>query len=141
MNLKIKKLRHDAVIPEKVNNTDSGFDLTIIREVKDLGEVKLYGTGLVFEIPEGYYIELFPRSSIGKTDFVMANSVGIIDQNYRGEILIPLRKINKNTDWIQLPYRIAQAIPKIKIDCTIEEVPEISLETDRSDKGFGSSGK
>ena len=63
----------NAIIPKKNNETDSGFDLTLICERKRIGKVVLYGTGVKVKSPPGHYFDLVPRSSIIKTGYIMAN--------------------------------------------------------------------
>lgn len=93
MKIKIKKLHPDAVIPTYAKHGDAGMDLTAIGTTEiDLekgyeGFVE-FKTGLSVEIPEGYVGLIFPRSSISKTAFLLANSVGVIDSGYRGEITV-----------------------------------------------------
>jgi|TARA_B110000046_G_scaffold178976_1_gene207529 deoxyuridine 5'-triphosphate nucleotidohydrolase len=134
----IVKTRDDAVIPSRAHFSDSGFDITIIDVIKTNGDVTFYSTGIKAQPPHGYYFELFPRSSISKTGYMLANNVGIIDQNYRGEIIVALRKIDKNKRDIELPCKIAQLIPKQWYNMNIEEEYELK-DTHRSEGGFGST--
>lgn len=86
MEIKIKKLCENAVIPSYAKPGDAGMDLVATSRIFDkYGNVE-YGTGLAIEIPEGYVGLLFPRSSISKQDLSLANSIGVIDSGYRGEI-------------------------------------------------------
>jgi len=86
MDLKFKKLTEEAVTPFKKYDVDAGFDLTATwKEEKD--KFTVYGTGLAFEIPPGYVGLMFPRSSVTNQDFMLKNSVGVIDASYRGEIM------------------------------------------------------
>ena len=79
MEVKIKRLHPDSVIPSYALPGDAGMDLTAVsREIDDYGNIS-YGTGLAFEIPEGYTGLIFPRSSICKKQLVLSNSVGVID--------------------------------------------------------------
>lgn len=87
MKVKIKKLNGNAVIPTKAHPTDAGFDLVATSRVFDKEGNITYGTGLAFEIPEGYAGFLFPRSSISKKDLMLSNGVGIIDSHFRGEVM------------------------------------------------------
>lgn len=138
--IKWNKCKKNAVPPAKFRASDIGYDVTIIDIVKDLGETKLYGTGIKVTPDYGWYLDLVPRSSIIKTGYVMTNSVGIIDRSYNGEILVPLAKIDKNLPDIELPCRIAQLIPRPIINFDFIEVEDLET-TERGDKGFGSSGK
>ena len=80
MEIKIKKLTDNAVIPHKAHPTDAGFDLTATSCDFDIktGTI-MYGTGIAVEIPEGYVGLVFPRSSICKKDMTLTNCVGVID--------------------------------------------------------------
>lgn len=83
MEVKIKKLNENAVIPKYSKAGDAGMDLVATsREIDKYGNI-VYGTGLAFEIPKGYVGLLFPRSSISKYDMNLTNSVGVLDsENY-----------------------------------------------------------
>ena len=85
MQVKIKKLSPQAVIPTYAKEGDAGIDL-VATSIKFDGTQITYGTGLAMEIPEGFVGLVFPRSSIRKTDLSLSNSVGVIDSGYRGEI-------------------------------------------------------
>lgn len=88
--VKIKKLDEKAVVPTYAHSTDAGMDLTAIsKEIED--GIVTYGTGLAFDIPEGYVGLIFPRSSIYKTDLVLSNCVGVIDSGYHGEVKFKFR--------------------------------------------------
>jgi dUTP pyrophosphatase len=142
MNIKIKKLHEKAVIPSYGKEGDCGLDLTAI-SVSTIDKGKFgyieYDSGLSIEIPEGYVGLVYPRSSLSNTGLILANHVGVIDQNYRGSIKCRFKAI-PNTDIYSVGDRIAQLIiqpcPKIEF----EVVEELS-DTNRGDNGFGSSGK
>lgn len=142
MEIKVKKLAPNSVIPTYAKAGDAGLDLTsILMEVDGHGNY-VYHTGLSFEIPEGYVGLIFPRSSIYKQDIFLTNSVGVIDSGYRGEVCVKFKNIgNKdNHRRYAVGERVAQMIiipyPKIEF----KEVDELS-ETDRGQGGFGSTGK
>ena len=138
LKTKIIKTREDAVIPERAHFSDTGFDVTAIDVLKSNKNVTYYSTGIKAQPPHGYYFELVPRSSISKTGYIMANNIGIIDQNYRGEIIIALMKIDESAEDIKLPYKICQLIPKQWFNMKLEVDKTIS-ETQRSCGGFGST--
>lgn len=140
--LQVKKILPDAVVPSKAHPLDSGYDVTIVHVVKqEFGPgVVLYGTGLVVRPPDGYYIDLVARSSLCKMGYMIANCVGIIDAQYRGELCVPLAKIREDAAPLQLPARIGQIILRELHVCDVEEVDEIGS-TQRGAGGFGSSGK
>ena len=146
MEVKIKKLVSNAVIPQYAHDTDAGLDLTAVSFGRDEYGNIVYHTGLAIEIPNGYAGFLFPRSSVSKYDLSLCNCVGVIDSAYRGEIILKFNYLNslKNTGYDKNFYsvgdRVGQLIimkyPKIKL----VEVGELT-DTDRSDGGFGSTGK
>lgn len=89
IKVKIKKIVDDAVIPSYAHDGDMGMDLTAIGVEYDTEkDCYIYHTGLAVEIPQGYGMLLFPRSSNRKTNAYMTNHVGVIDSDYRGEILV-----------------------------------------------------
>jgi deoxyuridine 5'-triphosphate nucleotidohydrolase len=147
--LKIYKADADAVVPSKNNYSDAGLDLTIIKEYKRLNsDTVLYDTGIKLEIPNGYYVEIVPRSSISRSGYILANSVGIIDQGYTGNLYVALRKINKDCEDLVMPYKCCQIIMKKQIYPKIVIEDLVSTETDshndsgtsRGSGGFGSTG-
>ena len=139
--LKFLKTKNNAVLPFKERITDSGYDLTIIEKVKEIGDVEFYTTGIKVQFGSfGWYGMVVPRSSLSKTGYMMANSIGIIDRSYLGEILIALRKMDITADSIILPARVAQLIPMPIVHFEIKEITEFQ-ETDRNEKGFGSTGR
>ena len=91
MQVKIKRLHKDAVIPYYSKKGDAGLDLTAINKYYDeYGNVH-YDTGLAFEIPEGFVGLLFPRSSNAKKDLLLSNSVGVVDSNFRGSVSLKFK--------------------------------------------------
>lgn len=136
------KTRIDAVSPSKERASDSGYDLVLLEKIKTVGEVDFYDTGIKIKPNFGYYFNLVPRSSISKTGYMLANSIGIIDRTYLGNIIVPLIKINKNATDLVLPIRLVQLIPTQIIHFQLEEVDNFDVtETHRGDGGFGSSNK
>ena len=116
MEVKIKKLVENAVIPKYAHSTDAGLDLTAVSKENKNG-VYIYGTGLAIEIPEGYVGLIFPRSSNYKQDLWLTNCVGVIDPDYRGELLISLQNDSYETQIIKPYERIAQfaLLPKYNL--------------------------
>lgn len=142
MEVKLKRLHKDAVIPTYAKNGDAGMDLTATSIWYEPENNNMcYGTGLAIEIPDGYVGLIFPRSSIAKKDLILSNSVGVIDSGYRGEITAKFKLTeDKVYNRYEIGERIAQIIimPYPKID--FKEVEELS-ETERGVGGYGSSGK
>ena len=137
LNIKIKRLHKDAVIPTKAHATDAGCDLYATSCHYDNGLI-IYGTGIAVEIPEGYVGLVFPRSSIANTHLTLSNSVGVIDSGYRGEVMAKFRK--GGSRGYNVGERIAQLIILPYPEVVFEEAEELS-ESDRGTGGYGSSGK
>lgn len=165
--IKVKKLDERAEMPKSHHDTDTGYDLKFIDIDKISGDVIFFKTGLSVEPPKGYYFDIVPRSSISKTPFSMANSVGIIDWSYRGELIVPVRvhhtnmgKENKNETFssgmvevfgkrpqslsalaklilYEKPYMF-QLVLRKKYKCEFVEEGDLQ-ETDRGAGGFGST--
>jgi len=139
MNCYIKKLRPDARIPEKAHLTDTGYDLWVVDIHKKLDNgVIMYATGLAIQPPLGTYFEIIPRSSIIKSGYIQANSIGVVDQSYRGELFVPLWKIDPSAPDLEFPKKIAQLVLREVNTCEFFEREELS-ETTRGDGGFGST--
>ena len=139
MKTLVKKLRPDAVMPAKAHISDTGYDLWILDEHKTLDNgVVMYGTGLAIQPPFGTYFEIVPRSSIIKTGYIQANGIGVVDQSYRGELFVPLCKIDKDAPDPPLPRKIAQLVLREVNTCEFLEVDEL-VNTRRGEGGFGST--
>ena len=152
LNVKIKKLSKDAVIPTYAKHGDAGMDLTATSKAYDEHGNVVYGTGLAFEIPFGYVGLLFPRSSNTKKDLILGNSVGVLDSGYRGEVVFKFKTIDTHymqdgkltflkRDFMQeynLGDRIGQIIIIPHPQVTFIEVDELS-NSDRGIGGFGST--
>ncbi len=135
-----RKTMVGAVTPSKAHDTDSGFDLTLLAVVKHMGvNSKLYDTGIQVKPEEGYYFDLVARSSLQKLGYMLGNSVGIIDNGYRGNIMVCLVKFDPDAKPLELPLRAVQLIPRQVINMKAVEVTEFSDNTERGDGGFGSS--
>lgn len=140
MNVKIKKLHTDAVIPSYAKEGDAGLDLTATSmSYDDYGNI-CYGTGLAFEIPKGYVGLVFPRSSNCKKDLWLTNSVGVIDSGYRGEVTFKYRQVDLEERIYKIRDRVGQLIIMPYPHIEFEEVEELS-ETERGCGSYGSSGK
>lgn len=140
INVKVKKLSENAIIPSYSKDGDAGLDLTITRIISETKNDITYGYGLAFEIPKGYVGLLFPRSSIRSTDLLLTNSVGVIDSGYRGEIQTTFKKNPKNNG---LQYGVGDRACQI----IIVPYPKINIiestdlnNSERGVGGFGSTG-
>lgn len=156
IDVKIKRLKENAVIPKYAHDYDAGFDLVATEDVIiDPGETKLIPTGLAFELPPGYELQVRPRSGITlKTKLRV--QFGTVDSAYRGEVGVIVDNIAPNGldidyysiygcgfEWgaylIRKGDRIAQAVIKPVEQAEFFEVDSLS-DTDRGEGGFGSSG-
>lgn len=137
--LQIKIVDKNAKPLVKAHPSDIGFDLVAISKVKDLGEhTTMYDTGIAICPPAGYYTEIVPRSSIAKTGYILSNSIGLIDPNYRGTLKICLTKIDQTKPDLQVPFKLAQLVIHKSHDIDIIKVQELT-NTDRGEGGFGST--
>jgi dUTP pyrophosphatase len=169
LTTKIKRLSEKAVMPSRAHETDSGWDLTVIGIDKIKADTIFFKTGLKIAPPLGHYFEVYPRSSISQLPFMLANSVGIIDESYTGELIVAIRvlhpHVGSSSERDTYPSgmintldarptsmnevanlilgkkpKIAQMILRKRIDTTFSEVEEIA-ETERGSGGFGSTGQ
>tara|TARA_R110000824_G_scaffold6161_3_gene28293 strand:- start:241 stop:684 length:444 start_codon:yes stop_codon:yes gene_type:complete len=147
MKLKVRKLHPEAKLPEKNNESDSGFDLFILKDedfsgevfVLDAGKRKIFSTGVALELPAGYGMLIKDRSSVAVKHGVHALA-GVIDNGYRGEVKICLTNLSDKSHVFSKGQKVAQGVLHYVPACEVEEIEELS-ETERGDKGFGSSGK
>ncbi|RAI09901.1 MAG: dUTP diphosphatase [Candidatus Melainabacteria bacterium] len=144
MILKIERLAHNKVLPEYKTDGAAGMDLcAAISEPVTLKplERKLIPTGLKIELEHGYEAQVRPRSGLSiKHGITLINCIGTIDEDYRGEVCIPMVNIS-NEEYTILPdERIAQMVIAKYEQAKIEVVTELT-ETSRGEGGFGSTGK
>ena len=103
-------------MPKKAHLDDSGLDLSLIKVIQKRADIFFFDTGISVEPPTGYYTELVPRSSIYKQDFIMTNSIGIIDQGYRGLIMMPMRYVGNGNGLAAAEKLIGENIWEYVID-------------------------
>ena len=144
MILKIERLAHNKVLPEYKTDGAAGMDLcAAISEPVTLKplERKLIPTGLKIELEHGYEAQVRPRSGLSiKHGITLINCIGTIDEDYRGEVCIPMVNVS-NKEYTILPdERIAQMVIAKYEQAKIEVVTELT-ETSRGEGGFGSTGK
>lgn len=166
MEILIKKLNPNAVIPTYAHKDDAAMDVTAV-SINVTDDYIEYDTGLAFEIPEDYCMLIFPRSSNSKQDLLLANSVGVLDSGYRDSLKLRFKRnyriqhigngktLEKSTfthhdiypshllvadKLYKVGDRVGQIIiiPRPKI--TFKEVRNLS-ESERGTNGFGSTGK
>lgn len=141
--LKIQRLEHNVNVPEYKTEGAAGMDLcAAISEpivLKPL-ERKLVPTGLKIELEHGYEAQIRPRSGLSiKHGITLINCVGTIDEDYRGEVCIPMVNLSSQTYVIQPRERVAQMVIAKYEQAKIEVVTELS-DTVRGEGGFGSTG-
>ena len=158
IEVKIKKLHPDAVVPTRVHEFDGGWDVVATEIIKKSETLYICKLGFAMEIPEGYKLTIVPRSSLTGTELVMQNSPGLGDPSYRGEYQVRFKNlpvginnkrsvdnVNKSVSELiynQFPYnvgdRIAQVYLEEVIDMNITVVDELG-DTVRGEGGFGST--
>ena len=142
--IKVKKLDERAVLPAYGSEYAAGADLYAVSDgaITFLpGETKFVHTGLAMEIPVGYAGLVYARSGLAtKRGLAPANKVGVIDADYRGEIMVALHNHSEKEQTIESGERIAQLVvtPFLKVEYT--EAESLS-DTARGEGGFGSTGK
>ena len=144
MQINIKKLKDNAIIPTVGSEKSAGSDLYACIDEKvtiQSGETVKIGTGLAIELPDGFFGGIFARSGLAtKKGLAPANKVGVCDSDYRGEYIVALHNHSNTEQVVEPGERIAQLIVIPYIPVKFNEVEELS-ETDRSSGGFGSTGK
>lgn len=145
MVIKVKRLDERGVIPKRATKGSAGADLfACIDEPAEIkpGEIKVIRTGIAIEIPcPNYAAFIYARSGLGiKHGICLANGVGVIDSDYRGEICVGLCNISKRTYSVMPGERIAQMVI-MPVDCAEYEESEDINSTERGVGGFGSTGK
>lgn len=144
MEIKLKKFNDNAVIPYLGTEYSAGYDLSacIIEPIIiKPNETVIIPSGLGLEIPIGYMGLVMARSGISiKRNLAPANKVGLIDADYRGEIMVALHNHGQKQQTIEPNEKIAQIVITPFLKVSFQEVDELS-ETNRGDNKFGSTGK
>jgi dUTP pyrophosphatase len=140
--LRVMKLRDDAVLPSRAWSGDAGLDLSACEETTiGIGERAAVGTGIAVEIPDGHAGLVVPRSGLAlRHGISMVNAPGVIDAGYRGEVrLLLLNTDSESAFTVEPGMRVAQllVVPVAAVD--VVETHEVTA-TDRGAGGFGSSG-
>jgi deoxyuridine 5'-triphosphate nucleotidohydrolase len=139
---KVFKMDPSAVLPFKTRESDVGYDLTLLKEHKRVNSVcTMYDTGLKIQVSKGFYAEIVPRSSIIKSGYMLANSIGIIDRSYFGNLYVAVVKVDPDALPLPLPFRGFQLIfrPQVYADI-VEGNDQGSVDTSRGKGGIGSTG-
>lgn len=141
VNVKLKRLKPNAVIPKYATDGDAGADLYSTKKVVlEPGECMIIPTGWAVEIPKGWEWQIRPRSGLSyKRKLMVINSPGTVDCGYRGEVGVIMYNPTTGTIKIEAGERIAQAVLKEVTQAEFEVVDELST-TERGEGGFGSTG-
>jgi dUTP pyrophosphatase len=142
IDLPIRKLRPDAVVPTRAYAGDAGLDLSACeRVVLEPGERAVVGTGLAVAIPDGYAGFLLRRSGLAaKNGVTVLNAPGLIDAGYRGELRVILHNTDRREPFVVEPgMRVAQLVVQAVPPVELREVDELPA-SDRGAGGLGSSG-
>lgn len=144
MKIRIQKLDDRAEVPQYQTAGAAGADLHACLDAPvtlEPGAIELVPTGLAFEIPKGYEVQLRPRSGLAlKYGITLPNSPGTIDSDYRGEIKVIMMNLGKEPFVINHGERIAQMVVAKHETAEFEQVNDLS-ESTRGSGGFGSTGK
>ena len=140
MLIEFDTLNEDAQYPDRQHPTDAGADL-LVTETHTIypSEIWMAPTSVKMKVPVGYAGLIFSRSGFAKYGITLANSVGVIDSDYRGEIKIPLINHSENPFIAEKGTRIAQIVivPCLLAEFTLSDLDE----TERGEGGFGHTGK
>lgn len=141
MNVKIKRLHPDAVLPTLGSEYAAGADLYAVETVTiGAGQTAFVHMGWAMEIPIGYAGFVFARSGLAsKRDLAPANKVGVVDCDYRGEIMVAIHNHGQSEQTVEAGERVAQMVILPYLAAQYIEVEELS-DTKRGTGGFGSTG-
>jgi dUTP pyrophosphatase len=142
IELPIRRLRPDAVVPQRAYDGDAGLDLTACERVElEPGARAVVGTGLAVAIPEGYAGFVQPRSGLAaRNGITIVNSPGLIDSGYRGEVMVVLLNTGATPFVVEPRMRIAQLVVLPVASVAAVERDELP-DAERGDRGHGSSGR
>lgn len=140
--VRVKKLRENAVLPSYGSDYAAGADLYACNAVTvEPGATEFVQTGLALEVPAGYAGLVYARSGLAcKKGLAPANKVGVIDADYRGEIMVALYNHSSQAVEIEPGERVAQLVITPYLTAVFEETQELS-DTVRGEGGFGSTGR
>jgi dUTP pyrophosphatase len=149
--LSVKPLAPDIPLPSYAHPTDAGLDLHAISVeapgtvivatcIIQPGMTAKVHTGIAIKLPHGTFGAVYPRSGLAtKTGLAPANMVGVIDENYTGEIIVALHNYSNEPQAFAIGDRIAQLVIQPVVHCIVTQVAELP-DTDRGNGGFGSTG-
>jgi dUTP pyrophosphatase len=136
----VKLLREEAVLPAYQTRGAAGADLSASQAVTVRpGERALIPTGLALDIPEGWEVQLRPRSGLSSTTGLLV-VFGTIDSDYRGEVMVIVANVGKNEERVRVGDRVAQLVAARTESVSFGAVSSLS-DTERGARGFGSTGR
>jgi dUTP pyrophosphatase len=141
IELPVRRLRDDATLPVQAYAGDAGLDLAACgRHEVGPGERAVIPTGLALEIPEGYGGFVLPRSGLAaRNGITLLNAPGLIDAGYRGEVQVVFHNTDREETFVVEPgMRVAQLVVLPVPDLALVEREELA-QTERGERGFGSS--
>ena len=138
----------EARLPARAHPSDVGLDVWVTSVERRGTGLYFCETGLTLAPPEGYYVEVIPRSSIVWRGFILPNSVGVIDPSYRGTLKVPLRYLGEGDPEVEAQALVGERVAQLVLRrliicevqaCSLEELPP--PQDDRDQGGFGSTGQ
>lgn len=142
--VKFVRLKEGAIVPSRGSKKAAGYDLYACTDYDitlEPGATVKIGTGLAIQPPEGYFGAIFARSGLAtKKGLRPANCVGVCDEDYTGEYIVPIHNDSARYTFIENGDKIAQLVFLPYLDINFEEVSSLD-ETERGEGGFGSTGK
>lgn len=139
VNVRIKKIKENAVIPKYAHKGDAGFDLYSAEDyLLSPGETVLVSTGISMAIPEGYVGLIWDRSGLAAKNSIHVLA-GVVDSGYRGEVCVVLKNLGNEDFKVSKNMRIAQMLIQPVASAVIEESDSLD-NTTRGEGGFGSTG-
>ncbi len=140
MQIKVKKLSPEAVLPSYAHAWDAGMDLYVVESVTlAFGEIGKVRTGVSVEIPDGFVGLIWDKSGLSM-NYGLKTLGGVIDSGYRGEIVVGVMNLGKDVYTFEKGHKVAQMLVQPVNKVEIVETDGLT-ESDRGEKGFGSTGK
>lgn len=140
MLIKFKKLNPDARLPVYASSGAACFDLCAVHDVLvHPGTTMLVSTGLAFEVPDNNALLIYPRSGLAMRGLRLANCVGVVDSDYRGDVMVALHNDSRDAMLVKAGDRIAQGMVMPVARHGFVESKDLSS-TERGAGGFGSTG-
>lgn len=141
VELRVVLLEEDLPLPRYMSEGAAGMDLYAAKKIHLApGSIKLVPTGIKVAVPSGYELQVRPRSSLAARGIGIANSPGTVDNDYRGEVKVPLINFSEHPFLVNKGDRVAQAILAPVVRARIKNVSSVDS-TIRGEGGFGHTGR